>query len=210
MSKFSIRLIGLCGLIGVIILITSFIINPGPGANPTLNQLIQFKKNYFTTTIIGSWMQAISPPLIVSFASGLIYISRKNGHLIGTLTFLGGIILLMISMIEVTFYFSTLTGTSETTGMISMQLISSVQRLYSIIAAPFLFITLSTLLFQSKILPKFIVLSGFILGSVFFILGIIQLFLPIQNTIDVLSMIQGIWWLVSALLIIIRSERLAF
>jgi hypothetical protein len=36
------RLSALCEMVGVVLLITSFIINPGPGANPTANELAVF------------------------------------------------------------------------------------------------------------------------------------------------------------------------
>ncbi|MDQ2863643.1 MAG: hypothetical protein M3R50_08365 [Bacteroidota bacterium] len=209
MNKSSVQLIGLSGLLGVIILIASFIINPGPGINPTLHDLIQFSKEHYISTMIGSWMQAISPPLIVTFALGIVFIARQNDKLIGMLTFLGGLTLLMVSMIEVTFYFSALTGTPGTTGLISMQLISSVQRLYGIIAAPFFFFSLSALVIKTNVLPSLMGYIGFFLGSCFFILGIIQLFTQIQDIVNVVSMIQGFWWLIAAIFVLKDASRLA-
>lgn len=208
MKRSAIRSFGICGLLGVLVLILSFVINPGPGPHPTLDELIRFKEAHYTSSIVGAWMQAISPPLIVTFAVGLIFLSGNHNRPAGWLAFMGGLILLIVSMIEVTFYFSALTGDPATTAMISMDLISAVQRLYSIIAAPFFFFTLSFVLIRSTVLPVIMAYIGLVLGSCFFILGIFQLLYPIQNIVDVLAMIQGFWWLAASVLLIARAARI--
>jgi len=209
MKKSSIQLIGVCGLVGVLLLMVSFIINRGPGANPSLNELIQFKRTHYLPAVIGSWMQAVSPPLIVTFAIGMVFISGQNNKPAGWLTLIGGLILLIVSMVEVVFYFSALTGNTATTGTISMDMIAAVQRLYAIIAAPFFFFSLSAVLLRSVVLPAHMAYLGLGLGSGFFVLGVIQLFYPIQNIVDVMAMIQGLWWLAASVMVINRSARLS-
>lgn len=202
-------MVGLMGILGVTLLITSFIINPGPGPNPNLHQFIQFGRDHYISIMWGAWMQAVSPPMIIGFALGVVHLAEKNRTLAGSLTFLGGVILLIVSMVEVVFYFSALTGTPATTGIISLEIISSVQRLYSIIAAPFLFLTLSVVILQSSVLPRIMAISGFALGGAFFILGLIQLFYPIQSTVDLLSVVQGLWWLTAGVIVFVNSKRLS-
>ena len=209
MDKLSVKLIALAGLTGVVILIISFMINTGPGPNPTVSELTRFGREHYTSIMIGSWMQAVSPPLIVTFALGLVSISGNNGTLYGSLTFLGGLILLIVSMMEVALYFSALTGTPATTGMISIELIPSVQRLYSIIAAPFFFFALSSLILRSNVLPLIMGYIGFLLGAVFFVMGILELFFSVQNIVDIVAMVQGLWWLIASILVLLNAGKFA-
>jgi hypothetical protein len=66
-------LTALCGLLGVVMLIPSFIINPGPPANSTVAQLIAFGNQYHDSILIGAWLQAVSPFLIILFALALVH-----------------------------------------------------------------------------------------------------------------------------------------
>jgi hypothetical protein len=203
------RLIALSGISGVVILITSFIINSGPPPNPTLGEFIAFGKAHYDSIMLGAWAQAVSPPLIVIFALGVVYLSGDSQKFPGILTFFGAIILIIVSMIEITFYFSAVTGTPSTTGIISMELISAVQRLYSIIAAPMFFFTFSWVIKKGLVLPPVLGYIGFVLGSFFFVLGIIQLFYPIQYIVDYFSIAQGFWWLAGSIVLLIKSGKLS-
>jgi hypothetical protein len=56
-------------------LITSFAINPGPGPNPTVAQLIEFGKHYRNATLWRAWLQTIGSLLCVLFAiAGLLFL----------------------------------------------------------------------------------------------------------------------------------------
>ena len=45
---------GCSGILGVVLLIISFNINPGPQPNATLNQLIEFGNQYYAAIFMGS------------------------------------------------------------------------------------------------------------------------------------------------------------
>jgi hypothetical protein len=207
-KKLFARMISVSGIAGVVILITSFMINPGPGSNPTLDEFIAFGKAHYEAIMIGAWTQAISPPLIVIFALGVVYLSGVSQRFSGILTFFAAITLIIVSMVEITFYFSAVTGTPSTTGMISMELISSVQRLYSIIAAPFLFLTFSFIIIRGSVLPHLLGYIGLFLGGGFFILGIFRLFYPIQYIVNYLSMAQGFWWLATSIVLFVNAGKI--
>jgi hypothetical protein len=94
---------GLSGIIGVIMLIPSFLINPGPPANATVAQLIAFGNQYHTSILIGAWLQAVSPFLLILFALAIVQLAGATTRLAGWMTMVGGSILVMTSLIEVTF-----------------------------------------------------------------------------------------------------------
>src|SRR5215469_12298352 len=127
-------LTSLSGILGVIMLIISFNINPGPPANATTAQLIAFANQNFTSTLWGAWLQAVGPLLIVLFAFALVCLAGATTRLAGWMTLFGGAILMMVSLIEITFYIGALY--KLTTGLISLDLVHAVQHLYFIVGAP--------------------------------------------------------------------------
>ncbi|GCF09669.1 hypothetical protein [Dictyobacter arantiisoli] len=199
-------LAAICGIIGVLLLITSFIIIPNPPAHPTVAQLVAYKNQYDIPFVIGCWLQAVSPVLIVLFAFSVVRLAGKQNHLVGWMTFFGGVILVMVSLVEVTFYLSAINGNPATTSLISLDLIAAVQHLYSIVAAPILFFPLSLVFLSSPVLRKVIgaivACIGFAIGAAFSILGMIGLFTPDQNVVNIMSIVQGNWWLFAAIVLI--------
>jgi hypothetical protein len=202
-------LTALSGLFGVLMLITSFIINPGPPPNPTLPQLIEFGKQYHSSIVFGAWLQAISPPLIVFFGIAIVHLAGAATKFSGWVVFFGGIILVMVSLVEITFYLSAINGNPNTSVLVSLDLIHAVQHLFSIIAAPMVFFALSIVILQSKVLPHVFGYTGLALGLAFAILGLAALFNPLQYLIDKLSMIQGIWWLIASFTLLLRAGKLS-
>jgi hypothetical protein len=195
------------GILGVAMLITSFVINPGPPPNPTVAQFIEFGNQHRDSIIWGGWLQAVSAPMIVIFAIAVVHLAGASTKFSGWVTFFGGVILVTVSLIEITFYFSAINGNPTTTGLISLDLIHAVQHLFSIIAAPMLFFSLSYVILTSKVLPHLFGYTGFFLGFAFAILGVAALFNPWQYLIDYLSMIQGFWWLCASLILLIRANK---
>jgi hypothetical protein len=202
-------LTALSGLFGVVMLITSFMINPGPPPNPTADQLIAFGKQYQNSIILGAWLQAVSPCMIVLFAFAIVHLAGAAAKFSGWMTFFGGIILVTVSFIEVTFYLSAVNGSTATTGLVSLDLIHAVQHLFSIIAAPWLFFFLSVIILRSGVLPHIFGYIGLVLGFAFAVLGIAALFNPLQYLIDYLSMIQGFWWLSASVALLLRAGKVA-
>jgi hypothetical protein len=190
-------------------LITSFIINPGPPPNPTIAQFIEFGNHYRNSILMGAWLQAVSPPLIVVFALAIVHLAGAASKFSGWLTFFGGIILVIVSMIEITFYFSAINGNPLTSGFISLDFIGAVQHLYSIIAAPMFFFTLSVVILGSRILPHVFGYVGLFLGSTFAVLGLLALFNPLQNIINYVSITQGFWWLFATVTLLIRASKIS-
>lgn len=202
------RLAALSGIIGVILLGLSFAINSAsPPANPTVAQLMAFARQNFTTIIWGAWMQAVAPLLIVLFAIALVFLAGATTRLAGWMTLLGGAILMMVSLIEITFYIGALYAT--TTGFVSLDLIHAVQHLYFIVAAPALFLPLGVVLLGSAVLPRVFGYLALVLGASFAILGVVFL---TTLTLPVLVLagppaIEALWWLAAAITLIVGSAK---
>src|SRR6266849_1034788 len=200
-------LTALCGILGVIMLIPSFIINPGPPPNPTVAQLIAFGNQYHNSILIGAWLQAVSPFLIILFALAIVHLAGAATRLVGWMTMIGGSILVMTSLVEVTFYLSAVNGNPTTTGLISLDLISAVQHVFSMVAAPALFLPLGIVILGSRVLPHVFGYLALLLAGIFAILGIVALFSPIQSVVNILASVQGWWWVIAAITLLVHTGK---
>lgn len=214
-TKLFCLLSALSGIVGVIMLITSFSINPGPPPNATSAQLIAFSNQYYTSTLWGAWLQAVGPFLIVLFAFAIVFLAGATTRFAGWMTMFGATILMTVSLIEITFYMSALNTTPlnnnpATMGLISLALIHSVQHLYFIVGAPALFIPLGIVILGSRLLPHVFGYLAIVLGVAFGIAGVVYLFdLTLPVLVQASASIQALWWLAAAIMLIVRSQKIS-
>jgi hypothetical protein len=194
-------------MLGIAMLIPSFIINPGPPPNPTVAQLITFGNQYHNSIVIGAWLQAVSPFLLILFAFAIVHLAGATTQLVGWMTMMAGTILVMVSLVEVEFYLSAVNGNPATTGLMSLDLLSSVQRLFSLVAAPALFLTPGIIILGSRVLPHVFGYLALALAGIFAALGIATLLSPIQSVVNILASVQGVWWLFAAITLCVRAEK---
>lgn len=190
-------LIALCGILGVPILLISFLINPGPPANSTIPQWIAFGVQYQNEIRIASWMQEAGSLLSIIFAIAVVFLAGMQNQIIGWLTLLGGMLLIFVSVLEVTFYLLTLQGgldNNATTVSLGVALIAATQHAYSMIAAPAVYLPLGVIILSSRVLPAIYGYLALLIGSIFAILGIVVLFAPLQMVVNIFSGIQGLWF----------------
>jgi hypothetical protein len=198
----------LSGIVGVIMLITSFSINPGPPSNATSAQLVAFVNQYYTSILWGAWLQAVGPLLTVLFAFAIVCLAGATTRLAGWMTMFGGTILMMVSLVEITFYISALYSIPATMGLISLDLIHAVQHLYFIVAAPALFLPLGAVILGSRVLPRVFGFLALVLGVAFAILGVVSLFsLTLPTLVTAFAGLQTLWWLAAAITLIIRAGK---
>ncbi len=201
------RFSGISGIIGVIMLVISFNINPGPPQGASYEQLISFAHQFYSSILWGAWLQTIGPFLIIVFAFSLVLLSGQGQTLAGWMVFFGAGILMTISLIEITFYIAVLFKDPPLGSLIGLNIIYAVQHLYFIVGAPALFIPLGMVLRHSDILPKWFGWMAIGIGIFFGILGIVFLFrliLPVWVT--AIAGIQAFWWLASSILVVIRTQ----
>lgn len=199
---------GLSGVTGVVLLIVSFAINNGPPPNPTSAELIKFGQQNYAHILWGAWMQAVGPVLIVLFAFALVHLAGATQRLVGWMTLFGATILMSVSLMEVTLYISALNPDPDLMPSISLKLISAVQHLYFIVAAPALFLPLGIVLLSSPILPRLFGYLGLLLAAAFAALGVIfMLRLTLPDTVTAFGGVQALWWLAAAITLVIRSGK---
>jgi hypothetical protein len=197
-----------CGIAGVIMLIISFSINPGPPSNATSAQLTAFGNQYYTSILWGSWLQAVGPLLTIVFAFAIVCLAGATTRLAGWMTMFGGAILMMVSLMEITFYISALYSNPATMGLISEDLIHAVQHLYFIVAAPALFLPLGAVILGSDVLPRVFGYLAVGLGAAFAILGIVSLYsLTLPALVTAFAGLQTLWWLAAAITLIVRTGK---
>ena len=190
-------------------LIVSFNINPGPPANATPDQLLAFGQENFTSIMWGAWLQAVGPALIIAFAFAIVFLAGATSKLAGWLTMFGGVLLMVVSLIEITFYIGALSDTTAT-AIISLDLIHAVQHLYFIVGAPSLFLPLGAVVLGSKILPRFLGYAALGLGVAFGVLGVAFLYvLTLPLFVLASAGVQVFWWLATAIVLIVRTDRIS-
>ena len=200
---------GLSGVCGVVLLGLSFAINNGPPAGATNAELMNFAQQNYAKILWGAWMQAVGPVLIVLFAFFIVYLAGATQKVSGWMTFFGSTVLMTVSLIEVTFYISALYRDPAMMPSVSLNLISAVQHLYFIVAAPALFLPLGIVLVESRVLPKLFGYLALLLAATFAALGMIFIArLTLPDAVTALGAVQALWWLAAAVALIVRSGKL--
>lgn len=201
-------LTGIGGICGVLLLGLSFAINSGPPGGGSDAQLLEFAQHNYAQVLWGAWLQAVGPALIVLFAFSLVHMAGAEHHLAGWMTFFGSASLMTVSLIEVTFYISALHQQPLAMGAISLCMISAVQHLYFVIAAPAVFLPLGMILRGSDVLPKLFGYLAIGLAILFFVIGAIYMqTLTLPDPVTALGAVQALWWLAAAVALILRSHQ---
>ena len=197
------------GVFGVMLLALSFATAVGPPAGATYAEMLQFGREHYTGILWGAWMQAVGPVLIVLFAFGLVHLAGASARLAGWMTLFGATVLMTVSLIEITFYITALFPDPAVTPLVSLRVIYAVQHLYFNVAAPALFLPLGIVLVGSRVLPPVFGYSALLLAAAFGILGVAFLFTLILPTrVTALGAVQALWWLASAITLIMRAGNL--
>jgi len=135
----------LCAIVGAITLISSFIINPAPPSDMSVGQLRDFALEHHTTIVLGAWLQGMGSLLLVLFAIALVHLAGAARTIAGWITLLSSATILMVSLVEVTFYLTAVQAAASndvTTGLVADALIKAVQHVFLI--APALLLPLGT------------------------------------------------------------------
>jgi hypothetical protein len=201
---------GLSGVVGVFLIMLSFAINNGPPPGATSAELIKFGQQNFAKILWGSWLQAVGPVLIVLFAFAIVHLAGATQRLAGWMTLFGATVLMTVSLVEITFYISALSPDPTIMPPISLRLISAVQHLYFIVAAPALFLPLGIVLVSSPILPRLLGYLALLLATVFAAVGLIFLLdLTLPGPVTAFGGVQAFWWLAAAITLIVRSGKIS-
>jgi len=86
------------------------------------------------------------------FAFAIVFLAGATARLAGRMTVFGGGILMMVGLTEVTFYISALYADNPATmGLVSLDLIHTVQHLYFIVGVPPVFLPLGAVILGMQV-----------------------------------------------------------
>jgi hypothetical protein len=196
-------------IVGVVLLVLSFALNPAPPPDTGAAGLMRFGHQHFSHILWGAWLQAVGPVFIVLFAFALVRLAEATQRLAGWMVLFGASVLMTVSLIEITFYIGALFADPAVMPFISLHLIYASQHLFFIVAAPALFLPLGIVLLNSRVLPRVFGYLALLIATVFAAIGIAFLFtLRLPGPVTALGGIQSLWWLAAAMTLIVRRGRL--
>ena len=201
---------GLSGVLGVVLLVTSFAINSAPPPGISSPELIKFGHEHYAAVLWGAWLQAVGPVLIVILALALVHLADATQQLAGWMTLFGASVLMTVSLIEITFYISALNADPALMPPVSLNVIFAVQHLFFVVAAPSLFLPLGFVLLRSPVLPRVFAYLALAIGIIFALLGVVFLLrLRLPDAITALGGVQALWWLAAGIALIARARKLS-
>jgi hypothetical protein len=201
-------LVAVCGILGPVILVASFVINPAPPVAYSVAQLRNFALQHHDGIVLGGWLQGMGSLLIVLFSLGLVHLANATQRLAGWVTLLAGAVILVVSLLEVTFYLAAVQATEAgdtVGGLTANNLIKAVQHVFLI--APAVLLPLGVVLRSSRILPRGFAETALSIGAALQLLGLVGLLLPLQSVIDVILIAQSLWFVAAAVAIVGFSAR---
>lgn len=207
-TKRLIRLSALTGLVGALILGSSFAINPGPPQGITTAQVMVWGQHNVTGILLGTWTQATGTLLIVLFFLGLVWLSQGLSRITGWLTLLASGCVLLISLVECSGYLAAVySGQSHDLASLatSLIIIKADQHLY-FLSLP-VFLPLSLLLWNSSLLPRLFCYLALVLGVAFILWGFAGLFLDWLIMVAILPGLMAAWVVAATLTLLIRHRR---
>ena len=188
-------LAGLCGVIGPVVLVTSFVMNPGPPPGLSAAALIVWAHGRVPFLLFGGWLQGIGSALMVIFCLAVIEVGGIAGTFLGRLTQLAGSTILAVSLIEVTFYIAAahaIVSGDARLGLVTDGLIRSVQHVFLI--APALLIPVGWALVKSRTLGPLLAYSALAIGIALQMLGLAGMIRPLQPIVDDVLYVQAAWF----------------
>lgn len=195
-------------MIGPAILVASFVINPAPPANYTTEQLREFAIRHHNEIAFGGWLQGMGSLLIVVFTLALVHLADATDRLAGWITLLAGACILMVSLVEITFYLGAVKAVESgdtASALASNNLIKAVQHVFLI--APALLIPLGLVLLGSSVLPRAFAYLALAMGAALQVLGLLGLFNVLQPVIDILLIVQASWFVAAAVALLVRGSE---
>jgi hypothetical protein len=193
MTRPALGLVPLLVWLGIPLLLAGFALNPGPPAGDTLAQMTVFGAVHARSILLGGWLQIMGTVMASIFALVVVNIDGARARLLGMLTLFGVTLLVGIGLAEMTGFALVTTGSPAIVDL-GAHLIIAVQHGYSMVGAPLVFLPLGLVILKTGVLGRALGWIAVILGVVFFIFGFVGILLPVQTIVDLLSSLQGIWW----------------
>ena len=198
----------LCGVVGAVILVASFRMNPGPPTGSSVSQLLEFARIHQSAVFIGAWLQAMGSLLNVVFVLAVVRMCGAGGRVSGWITFLAAGTVLLVSLIEVTFYIAAVqaaTGGDQGSAVAAFNLINAVQHVFLI--APVLLLPFGVVILGLRVFPRLFAFSALTIGASLQVLGLAGLFVSLQPLVDIILIVQELWLLALAIVVALPRRK---
>lgn len=203
-------LAGISGIVGVLLIGESFKINQGPPLTASDAVFLSYAQTHSTLVLLGSFMQAAGPALIIAFALSLLSLAGGERRVSGLLTIFGAGVLMTTSLMEVACYIGGLFIAPPEMPRIANTFGYAIQHLYFFVAAPALFLPLGFVLMGSRVLPRIFAWLALALGATFAVLGIATVKdLVLPSAVTAFAAVQSLWWLAASIALMLRSRHVA-
>ncbi len=200
-------LTALCGIVGGITLAYSFAANPSLPPTATISQMIAYANRNRNKILIAAWLQGIGSLLVVLFILALVHQAGATQRFAGWVTLLSGAALLMISLVEISFYILSVQAAATgdaVMGTIAEATILAIHHIFLI--APALLLPLGIVLLGSNVLPHLFGYLAIVLGATLQVLGLMGLFNLLQPLIDNLLIVQNVWIVTAGIALLFRLK----
>jgi len=169
---------------------------PYAGASP--QGLIAYAKAHELLFYAGGWLQATGALLSVVFFLALLQLAGCWGRLAGSLTLVGGALLLAVVVLEAAFLeavpAAAAAGDSATVATTFALSNGVFARIFPLAPAPLVFMGAAMMLASSHVLPRFFATSAFALAGLFVLSGIAAIFgSPGLIFAIALSIVEAMW-----------------
>ena len=203
-------LAGAAGMVGVLMIGSSFAINNGPPLTAPDAAFLSYAVTHQGPVLWGAWLQAVGPALIVALALTLVALAGAGQRPAGLLTLFGAGVLMTTSLMEIACYIGQLLTAPAEMPRIANTFGYAIQHLYFFVAAPSLFLPLGYVLLGSQVLPRAFAWLAILLGATFLALGLATLKnLVLPTPVTAFAAVQALWWFAAGLTLILRSRRIA-
>ena len=142
------------------------------------------------------------------FALTIVLRAGATVRLAGWMTLFGAATLMTVSLAEIVGYIGALHTSPAAMAEISYALISAVQHLYFIVAAPALRLPLGLVILGSAVLPRILGYLALVLAAGYALAGVITLLdLTVPAAVQISASVQVLWWLAAAGIFIRRAPE---
>ena len=143
------------------------------------------------------------------FALTIVVAAGATVRLAGWMTLFGAATLMTVSLAEIVGYIGALHTSPAAMAEISYALISAVQHLYFIVAAPALRLPLGLVILGSAVLPRILGYLALVLAAGYALAGVITLLdLTVPAAVQISASVQVLWWLAAAGTFIMRAREM--
>jgi hypothetical protein len=195
-------LAGLCGIVGPLILVGSFAMNPAPPPGLSTAAVAAWAAPRAGVLLLGGWTQGIGSLLIVVFTLALVELGGAESGFAGRLTQLASATILAVSLLEVAFYLAAAQAIASgdvALGLLSGGLIKAVQHVFLI--APALLLPLGLVIMKTGVLARGFGYSALALGATLQGLGLAGVLWPMQPVVDAVLIVQSLWFVLAGMAI---------